>query len=210
MHKLDKRQTIMLAAERMFTSRRFHEITMEDVARAAGVGKGTIYGYFQTKDDLFFETATAGFDELCELLRRRVPEAMSFREKLLRASREIHAFFVRRRPLFRMMQAEHSRMLLERGRFRDHWMEQRRKLVSAVAEIFEEGIAAGAIRGDVAPEVLTHFFLGMLRTCVLDLADVPGGAAPHDLVVKLFCNGAALNLKTAEGVRSQESGVRSV
>ena len=84
-------------------------------------------------------------------------------------------------------------MLLERGRFRDRWMEQRRRLVSAVAEIFRAGMTAGAIREDVDPEVLTHFFLGMLRTCVLDLADVPGDTAPHDLVVNLFCNGASLN-----------------
>ena len=38
-----KERRIMEAAERLFTSRRFHEITLEEVAQAAKVGKGTIY-----------------------------------------------------------------------------------------------------------------------------------------------------------------------
>ena len=68
----DKRLAIMQAAESLFTSRRLHEITLDDVAREAQVGKGTIYRYFQDKDDLFFQTATQGFDELCDLLQQRV------------------------------------------------------------------------------------------------------------------------------------------
>ena len=36
----DKRQRIMQAAEKLFSSRRFHEITTDDVAREAKVGKG--------------------------------------------------------------------------------------------------------------------------------------------------------------------------
>ena len=39
------------------------------VKSEAKVGKGTIYLYFENKDDLFFQTATWGFEELCELLK---------------------------------------------------------------------------------------------------------------------------------------------
>ena len=55
--KLDKRIAIMRAAERLFHNRRFHEVTLEEVAEAAQVGKGTIYRYFADKDDLFFQVA---------------------------------------------------------------------------------------------------------------------------------------------------------
>ena len=54
----DKRQQIMQAAERLFLGKRFHEVTTDEVAREAHVGKGTIYRHFKTKDELFFETAT--------------------------------------------------------------------------------------------------------------------------------------------------------
>lgn len=198
MAKVDKRQQIMLAAEKLFTTRRFHEITMEDVAHKAGVGKGTIYRYFRNKDDLFFETATAGFEELCELLRRKVPETSPFEEQLLGACEQISAFFERRRPLFRMMQAEENRMYWCRGSLRERWMKRRMKLVSAVEAIVRKGVVVGEIRDDIPAEILTQFLMGMLRTRGRDMADAPGGSPSHGLVVELFCRGAGTAAKYGE------------
>jgi AcrR family transcriptional regulator len=77
----------------MATNRRFHEITLDEVAEAAGIGKGTIYRYFADKDELFFQVATSGFEELCELLKQTVPCDTSFTEKLLNACKQITRFF---------------------------------------------------------------------------------------------------------------------
>ena len=107
--KTEKRHLIMQAAEKLFTSRRFHEITMEDVAAAADVAKGTIYLYFRDKEDLFAQTCTAGLEEMCELLEP-VPEEAPFAEQLLGACRQFSEFFERRHQLMRMMQAEEARM----------------------------------------------------------------------------------------------------
>lgn len=44
---------IITAALHMFSERGFAATKLEDVAAAAGISKGTIYLYFQTKEDLF-------------------------------------------------------------------------------------------------------------------------------------------------------------
>lgn len=44
---------IVRAALALFADRGFAATKLEDVAKAAGIGKGTIYLYFPTKDDLF-------------------------------------------------------------------------------------------------------------------------------------------------------------
>ena len=44
---------IVEAALRLFSDRGFAATKLEDVATAAGIGKGTIYLYFPTKEDLF-------------------------------------------------------------------------------------------------------------------------------------------------------------
>jgi AcrR family transcriptional regulator len=44
---------IVEAALRLFADRGFAATKLEDVATAAGIGKGTIYLYFPTKEDLF-------------------------------------------------------------------------------------------------------------------------------------------------------------
>jgi AcrR family transcriptional regulator len=48
-----KRQQIIAAAIGVFAQRGFHATKMEHIAAAAGIGKGTIYEYFSTKDELF-------------------------------------------------------------------------------------------------------------------------------------------------------------
>ena len=48
-----KRRAILDAALAEFSARGFAEARMEDIARAAGVAKGTIYLYFQDKKGLF-------------------------------------------------------------------------------------------------------------------------------------------------------------
>jgi AcrR family transcriptional regulator len=185
-----KRQAIMQAAERLFTSRRIHEITMDDVAAAAGVAKGTLYNHFRDKDDLFFQTCIAGFEELCELLEQKVNHEVSFQQQLLEASRGISGFFDRRRQLFRMMQAEDARMPYCGGALRDRWAVKRTNLVSAIARILAGGVASGMIRDDLPPEVLANILLGMLRARSRGLADVPASMRSHEIIVDLFCNGA--------------------
>lgn len=191
MAKRDRRTEIMRAAEKLFTRRRFHEITLDAVVAEAGVGKGTVYRYFADKDDLFIQTATRGFDELCDLLVAKVPDEAPFAEQLLGACRQISAFFARRRPLFRMMQSEEARMYWFRGDMRQQWMQRRKRLVAAVAQILRRGSREGHIRRDVPAEVLASFLLGMLRTRARELDHVPASSRPVTLAVRLFRQGAS-------------------
>jgi len=48
-----KRRQILDGARRMFLSRGFEGTSMQDVARAAGVSKGTLYVYFDSKEAMF-------------------------------------------------------------------------------------------------------------------------------------------------------------
>ena len=48
-----KRRQIMEGARQVFLSAGFDGASMNDVARAAGVSKGTLYAYFNSKDELF-------------------------------------------------------------------------------------------------------------------------------------------------------------
>jgi AcrR family transcriptional regulator len=184
----NKRDQIMMAAEQLFTNRRFHEITLDQVARAAGVGKGTIYLHFADKDDLFFQVATSGFTQLCEIVERGAATGGPFHENLVAVCRQISAFFQRRRQLLRMMQTEDGRMAAEHGAMRERWLTHRRPLVAALGKILAAGVREGVVRQDVPPEALASFLLGMLRTRARELE--ASDAVSLDLVVGLFLFGA--------------------
>lgn len=187
----DKPTRIMEAAERLFVSKRFHEITTDDIAREAKVGKGTIYRYFKDKDELFHRTAVRGFDDLCDLLNRGEPGGTCVRDRLVWACQQIGGFFRIRRQWFGLMQAEDNRLAMQRGRMREQWRAHRQQLVTAVAGMLQAGVDAGEVRRDLPVEILAAMLLGMLRTRARDLAELPESERSYDMVVDLFLGGAA-------------------
>jgi AcrR family transcriptional regulator len=190
MSRPGKREQIMRAAEKLFAGRRLHEVTLDDIVREAHVGKGTIYTYFKDKDDLFFQVATAGFEELCDLLQRRVAGDAPFREQLLQACGAISAFYSRRRQLFRMMQTEDARMPLCRGNLRERWQQKRRRLVESMGKILRKGQLEGLVRSDLADQTLASLFLGLLRARARNLG-ADGSVIGDNVLVDLFLRGAA-------------------
>jgi AcrR family transcriptional regulator len=189
----DKKQRIIQAAEQLFRSHRFHEITLDEIAREADVGKGTIYLYFSDKEDLIFQAAVAGFDEMCGLLRQNVGEGVSFRDGLLRMCETISAFFKKRRPLFRIILSEGERAMESTGTgLRQRWQQRRKTMTEAVAAVIARGVASGEIRRDIPPEILAEYLLGMLRTRSWELEDRPEPLRSHALMVDLFTKGAGL------------------
>jgi AcrR family transcriptional regulator len=188
-HKTCKRDAIMQAAEKLFTSRRYHEITLDDIVREARIGKGTIYTYFKGKDDLFLQVGMSGFEDLCKLLQRRIDANEPFRAQLFEACEEISAFFARRKQLFRMIQSEDARMSLCRGSVREQWQERRRQLHEMVGRIVRKGQAEGVVRDDIGCEVLAGFLMGLLRARVREVRD-SAGEAPDALLADFFLSGA--------------------
>ncbi|UDF28189.1 UNVERIFIED_ORG: TetR/AcrR family transcriptional regulator [Roseateles sp. XES5] len=63
-----KREQILDGAKRVFMEQGFEAASMNDITRAAGVSKGTIYVYFENKEDLF------GY--MIERERRRITETV--------------------------------------------------------------------------------------------------------------------------------------
>ncbi len=182
----------MDAAEKLFASKRFHETTLDDVVKAAGVGKGTVYRYFDNKDDLFFQTAVSGFEVLAQLLARTVEPDEPFDEQLLTVCRVVTRFFERRQPLFRMMQSEAMRVRWQDRAIQARWQAGRRKLLAAVTDVVARGVREGKVRDDIRPDTLAHVLLGMLRARTGGMNEMPAGRRGHQLLVDLFCNGAAL------------------
>ncbi len=198
MEGADKRQMIMQTAEKLFKSRRIHEITLGEVAQKAHVGKGTIYLYFENKDDLFFQVATSGFDEMCELIREQVSQEDRFEDQLLQMCRAISAFFGKRREMLQMMMAEDARMNGCQRSLRERWIMRRKKLRETVALVIGRGVTEGRIRTDIPAETLAILLLGLMRTRAQELDKQPEGERliiDLPLIIDFFMNGAGCGKK---------------
>lgn len=67
------RQHIADEAMRLFVTRGFDRVTVAEVAAAAGVSEKTVFNYFPTKEDLFFDEVPAREAALVEAIRGRRP-----------------------------------------------------------------------------------------------------------------------------------------
>ena len=79
----DKRPRLVTAASAVFAEKGYASTRVADIAERAGVGKGTVYEYFSSKEELLF----AVFESINEEISTRVSETLSMdgsaRKKLL-------------------------------------------------------------------------------------------------------------------------------
>jgi AcrR family transcriptional regulator len=69
--KLATRQHIADVAMSLFVQRGFDRVTVAEVAEAAGVSEKTVFNYFPTKEDLFFDEVPERARRLTEAIRSR-------------------------------------------------------------------------------------------------------------------------------------------
>ncbi|MBW1634947.1 MAG: TetR/AcrR family transcriptional regulator [Deltaproteobacteria bacterium] len=70
------RQAIIQAAINLFSANGFENTSIEELAKVAGVGKGTIYGYFQTKKEILRAFCEYALEQIHkDLVSKTNPEA---------------------------------------------------------------------------------------------------------------------------------------
>jgi AcrR family transcriptional regulator len=80
--KEQKRRDIALSCRDLLLEEGIETLTVSQIARTAGVGKGTIYEYFANKEDIVFEIITSFIDEYHKELAALIEASMPTREKL--------------------------------------------------------------------------------------------------------------------------------
>ena len=121
-----RRQAILTAALDEFSAAGFAAARLDDVARRAGVAKGTIYLYFRDKEALFQELIRAVLGPLITQFEaaagRDVPVRVMAEEIVALFEREIYA--TRRKDVIRLIIAEGPRFPQLKRNAAEYWKEQ--------------------------------------------------------------------------------------
>lgn len=192
------RQRLLDTAARHFGDSGFDAARIDAISRDAGFGKGTVYNYFTSKQDLFGAVIQEGARRAVERFRAADPGG-SVRARLL-AVAEADVSLVREDEAFIKV------LVREAMSFRPETYpiinEHLLPYVSAVAGILDDGIRRGAVRGDTPVERLALMFVGTLSMLYVQHWG-SGGAWPTlkelpDLAVTSFLDGAGTR-KRGEG-----------
>lgn len=138
-----KRQAILEQAIRTFAEFGFRGTDVQTIADRAGVGKGTVYRYFGSKQDLFWGTTY----EVLLRLERHLLQAMENLEdvqaKLRAAAIAYSQFFLANPEYLRLSLQDFAEF---RGSGPNSHRERHEKLIGQFGEILQTGINAGRLR----------------------------------------------------------------
>jgi TetR/AcrR family fatty acid metabolism transcriptional regulator len=127
-------ERILDTAGRLFASRRFHEVRMEDIAAEAEVGKGTLYRYFRDKDELFLALLERAAQQLLDRVTAQLAAIQGARAKLVVIVDTIIAYFDEHTHLLDLIQ----RAEVLRGKNMS-WQRVRDELLKLMLRVCEEG-----------------------------------------------------------------------
>ncbi len=153
-----KELAILNAASRVFAARPFHEVLIDSIASDAGIGKGTIYRYFETKEDLYFATVLHVVEGLAAELETAVRAQPSAAKKLEAIATLILGRFWERRYLLPFFQRDERFPALE-----VELIKRREPILRVVQETILTGIERREFRG-IDARIGADLFLGMVRS----------------------------------------------
>jgi AcrR family transcriptional regulator len=186
---VDKAEQIRKAAEVLFASGRYHEVTLDEVSKKAGVGKGTVYRYFKDKEDLFWQVIASGQDELAASVEAVAREETDPGVGLRKAVGRVAEFFRGRHNLFRLVWSEQLRDSHRRETVHRRWGTRDEKVIAVVACFIARGVEQGTYETDLPPATAARLLLGMVRTALRHRGMMPEGTCPIESVIGLFERG---------------------
>lgn len=186
-----KAQQVVEAARALFTEHGFGAVSMDQVAKSAGVSKATVYAHFQSKEQLFVTIVSNACRSYAEAVMPEVRDAPDIRTALTRIGHSIAAFLTAPRTMavYRIIVAEGPRFPdLARGWYESGPRSFKRLLTGFLTEAVEKG----HLRIE-QPRLAAELFCAMVRgplymQVLLDCPDpdVPGADAIIDGAVDMF------------------------
>ena len=176
----DKRERILAAATAVFAERDFHQVSVSEVASRAGVGKGTLYLYFPTKDDLHQESLRASLVGLGDQVERLADTEASLEDTLCEIVLSILRFFWRRPHLLTIVQRFEQRG----GKSA---RDRRRRVMEAIERVLaRHHVVAG---GGPGRSLRAGFLLGMARAAILEHVPDDRPETHAGAIVDIFLHG---------------------
>jgi TetR/AcrR family fatty acid metabolism transcriptional regulator len=141
----ERRKQILEAALAVFSQKGYHATNVSDVAAQAGVSQGTIYWYFDSKDDLFQAAIYAAFLDFGEGALAPLAECTTAAEKLQAMAKSMEDFADVAEGLF-MLFLGYLASSDRREESAKLWIDLLVQYKDVVVAVIEQGIRDGEFR----------------------------------------------------------------
>jgi TetR/AcrR family transcriptional regulator, cholesterol catabolism regulator len=176
----ERRREITYAAADLFDKKGYASATMEDLAAAVGIAKPTLYHYFDSKDEIFFEIHFELMDILTSRLANRVDRGMPVEELMVEAMSDMLELIGTHRGHVRVF-IEHYRELEPgaQGILRS----KRENYATAITDLMSNAVDAGVFR-KINADLVTLALFGMSNWAYTWFD--PGGPLSSREIARIF------------------------
>ena len=188
--KAEVRAQILDTAMQLFSRHGLDEVTVDQIADAADIGKGTVYNYFTTKEDI----VVAFMADLEARVQSKVSRFVVSKEPL----DSILAGFVRlqfrlKSPYHRFVRVFLAQMLIRTEQFLPYMLEMQKAIDPPLKALFLGLQERGLLRKDVdLPELIVTFktiHLGLSALWAIEGPPFRQTERTLKIEMKLFCEG---------------------
>ncbi len=156
------RAAILRSALHLFTKKGYENTSIDDLAKTAGIGKGTVYTYFQTKSEIFLTFCEEQLAFVYQELADKSDPAASLFDQLMTLFMGEFRFASRNKEFGRILMRETvfpKELTVERSRELDD------KYIALLVPIFKQAQKRGELRTDLELILVTgHFYALYIMT----------------------------------------------
>lgn len=155
----DKHRRIIEAAVKVFAKNGFFNSKVSEIARAANVADGTIYLYFQNKDDILICLFEEEMSKVLTKMRHALEGITDPAQKLERFALAHLSLVEEAQELAEIIQVE----IRQSSKFMKEYSNQQfHEYLNIISTIIKEGQAQGVFRQEIMPGVAKRAFFGAL------------------------------------------------
>lgn len=156
-HSKDKRERIIDAAIKLFTRLGYHQTKLDEVAKQAEIGKGTLYLYFKSKEDLFVKSLLDGYKKSRQSAVQIISGRKNTKERLLELLELQEKIFRHNGPLIQQFIQSGATISSSKGAPKKIF-EMMKDKVELFAEFFREGMENGDYSDRLTPVQMSLIF----------------------------------------------------
>ena len=161
--QIDKKDRIIEAAAQVFAQKGYAGAAVADIAVKAEIGKGTIYAYFDSKEDLFFavfewymmQTGTAAKASVSRLGGSAAQRLEDLSDSIMGVWDDIKDAFTLTIEFWAASSSSHMQ-----DRFKASFRGMYQEFRGIVVSLIREGIKRGEFRSDINPESVAAALVG--------------------------------------------------
>lgn len=167
-----KMEQILKAAIKVFACKGFHHARVEEIANEAGVGKGTVYEYFKSKQDLFQEMLKYIHSLYLEKFMIDLEEKHTFKEKVQYLLKSRLRFILEHKEMAQIFMTDPPPLDDD---FKQWFLDLEKQRIQFLQSNVVDGIKRGELK-DIDPSLAARIIAGVIScfgsSIILDSQDL--------------------------------------